>query len=73
MSGGIDMVNQKKKISFEEALAGLERSAEILKKDGTTLEAAMESFEQGIEYYNYCSEMLNDAKQKIEVFEKKNA
>lgn len=64
------MANQKKKMSFEEALAGLEKSAEILKKDGTTLEAAMESFEQGIEYYNYCNEMLNDAKQKIEFFER---
>lgn len=65
------MANQKKKMSFEEALAGLEKSADILKKDGTTLEAAMESFEQGIEYYNYCNDMLNDAKQKIEFFEKK--
>lgn len=64
------MVDQKKSMSFEEALAGLEKTAEILKKDGTTLEAAMESFEQGIEYYNYCSGMLNDAKQKIEVFER---
>lgn len=67
------MVNQKMKMSFEEALAGLEKSAEILKRDGTTLEAAMESFEQGIEYYNYCSEMLNKAKQKIEFYEKKEA
>ena len=67
------MASQKKKISFEEALAGLERSAEILKKDGTTLEAAMESFERGIEYYNYCNEILSDAKQKIEFFEKKEA
>ena len=67
------MANQKKKMSFEEALAGLEKSADILKKDGTTLEAAMESFEQGIEYYNYCNDMLNDAKQKIEFFDKKEA
>jgi len=67
------MANQKMKMSFEEALAGLEKSAEILKRDGTTLEAAMESFEQGIEYYNYCSEMLNKAKQKIEFYEKKEA
>lgn len=64
------MGNQKRKMSFEEALAGLEKSAEILKREGTTLEAAMESFEQGIEYYNYCSEMLNNAKQKIEFFER---
>lgn len=67
------MATQKRKMSFEEALAGLERAAETLKKDGTTLEAAMESFEQGIAYYNYCNEMLNDAKQKIEFFEKKEA
>lgn len=59
-------------MSFEEALAGLEKSAEILKKDGTTLEAAMQSFEQGMMYYDYCSELLNNAKQKIEFFEKKD-
>lgn len=65
------MADRKKKMSFEEALTGLEKSAETLKKDGTTLEAAMESFEQGIEYYNYCNKILNEAKQKIEFFEKK--
>ena len=67
------MANQKSKLSFEEALAGLEHSAEILKKDGTTLEDAMQSFQKGIEYYNYCTEMLNDAKQKIEFYDKKEA
>ncbi|MDD2190120.1 MAG: exodeoxyribonuclease VII small subunit [Eubacteriales bacterium] len=66
------MVSQKKKMSFEEALSGLEKSAEVLKKDGVTLEAAIQSFEQGMMYYNYCSEMLNSAKQKIETFGKKN-
>lgn len=67
------MASKKDKMSFEEALAGLEKSAEVLKRDGTTLEVAMQSFEQGIEYYNYCNEMLSNAKQKIEFFEKKNA
>lgn len=66
------MANQKKKMSFEEALAELERSAEILKKDGTTLEAAMQSYEQGMKYYNYCNEILNNAKQKIEIYRKNN-
>ena len=65
------MTNQNKKISFEEALAGLEKSAEELKKDGATLEAAIISYEQGIKYYNYCNEILSDAKQKIEVYDKK--
>ncbi len=66
------MVNQKKKMSFEEALSGLEKSAEVLKKDGVTLEAALQGFEQGMMYYNYCSEILNNAKQKVETFGKKN-
>ncbi len=67
------MANQKKKMSFEEALAGLEKAAEELKKDGTTLETAMESYEKGISYYNYCTEILENAKQKIEFFERKEA
>ena len=67
------MASKKDKMSFEEALTGLEKSAEVLKKDGTTLEDAMKSFEQGIEYYNYCNEMLSNAKQKIEFFEKREA
>lgn len=59
------------KISFEEALAGLEKSAEELKKDGTTLEEAIKSYEKGIEYYNFCNDILKSAKQKIEIYEKK--
>lgn len=64
------MADKKNKMSFEEALDGLEKSAEMLKKDGTTLEAAMQSYEQGMKYYNYCNEILNNAKQKIEIFGK---
>jgi Exonuclease VII small subunit. len=67
------MPDRKSKISFEEALAGLEKSTETLKKDGTTLEAAMKSFEEGIDYYNYCNEILSNAKQRIEFFEKKDS
>jgi exodeoxyribonuclease VII small subunit len=59
-----------KKITFEEALKLLEASAEKLQKDGVTLEEAMKSYEDGITYYNQCAEILNDAKQKIEVFSK---
>jgi len=55
-------------LTFEEALSGLETAAEALKKDGVTLEKAMESFEQGVKYYEYCNKILNEAKQKIEVF-----
>jgi len=64
------MSNQNN-INFEEALSGLEKSAEDLKKEGTTLEAALKSYQQGIEYYNTCVEILNDAKQKIEFYNSK--
>ncbi len=57
-------------ITFEEALAGLEKSAEALRKPGTALEDAMKSFENGLAYYKKCQSILNDAKQKIEIYKR---
>jgi len=59
-----------KKPSFEEALTGLEKSAEDLRKENITLEAAIKSFEEGITHYKQCNEILSEAKQKIEVYSK---
>jgi len=56
-----------KNLTFEEALKQLESSADKLKKDGITLEETMKSYEEGIKYYKQCSEILNSAKQKIEI------
>lgn len=64
-------MSAQKKLSFEEALAGLEKSAEELRKEGTTLEEALKNFEQGVAFYNHCNAILADAKQKIEVFRSK--
>jgi len=58
----------KNKLTFEEALAGLEKSANDLIKPDLTLEEALANFEQGIDYYNKCSDILNDAKQKISTY-----
>ena len=57
-------------LSFEDALKELESSADKLKKDGVTLEQALNSYEEGIKYYNRCSEILSNAKQKIEIISK---
>lgn len=54
-----------KKVTFEEALDGLEKSAADLIKDGITLDEAIENFEKGIKYYDLCNEILENAKQKI--------
>lgn len=55
---------------FEESLKKLEAASENLKKDNISLEDALKNFEEGIRYYNECSEILNSAKQKIETFTK---
>ena len=61
---------ENKKITFEEALEKLEKSSDNLKKENITLEEALKNFEEGIAYYNQCSEILNSAKQKIETYSK---
>lgn len=60
----------KEKMTFEEALERLELSAENLRSENVSLDDALKSFEQGIEYYNHCNKILDEAKQKIEVFNK---
>ncbi|QIB69409.1 exodeoxyribonuclease VII small subunit [Aminipila butyrica] len=60
----------KKQLSFEEALEKLELSAEHLKSENVSLEDALKSFEEGIEYYNKCNDILSSAKQKIELYSK---
>ena len=54
--------------TFEESLKGLEKCAEILRKEGNTLDEAMKAYEEGIRYYNECSMILDQAKQKIETY-----
>ena len=60
----------EKKMTFEEAFAGLEKSAEELRKDSVPLEESIKIFEKGISLYEQCNEILNEAKQKIEVYKK---
>ena len=60
----------KAKLTFEEALEKLELSAENLRSDNVSLDDALKSFEQGIEYYNHCNKILDEAQQKIEVYNK---
>ncbi len=60
------MVKVKEKdATFETELEKLEAAADALKKDSTTLEDAMLYFEEGLKHYNYCSEILKNAKQKV--------
>jgi exodeoxyribonuclease VII small subunit len=58
----------KNKLTFEEALAGLEKSATDMIKSDITLEEAIGNFEKGMDYYNKCNEILENAKQKISTY-----
>ena len=56
---------------FEEALKGLEKSAQDLKKEGNTLDEALKAYEEGMKYSEQCSEILSEAKQKIQIYKRK--
>ena len=56
---------ENEKLTFEEALAKLEECSNKLGKDGETLEDAMKSYEDGINYYKICKEILENAEQRI--------
>ncbi len=55
----------KENISFEEALEKLEKISEQLNDPETPLEKSIELFEEGMKYSKKCSEILDNAKQKI--------
>lgn len=60
----------EKEMKFEEALAALENSVSELRKDNVSLEDSIRIFEEGTKLYEKCESILNDLKQRIEVFEK---
>lgn len=64
------MVERKKDLSFEEAMKQLEQAAEALKKTDVTLDQALQSFQEGIGYYEYCTKILQEARQKIMTYQK---
>ena len=61
-------MSDKNRPVFEESLKKLEEASENLKKDNISLEDALKNFEEGIKFYNECSEILDSAKQKIETY-----
>ncbi len=61
---------EKKTLSFEKALEGLENSAEALKSENTTLEEALLRFEEGMQYYEKCKAHLTAANEKVKIYDK---
>ena len=54
---------------FEKALEELQKMSERIRSQETTLEEAISCYEEGMKQYKICSDILENAKQKIEIFE----
>ncbi len=57
------------KMKFEEALDKLTEMSDRIKGQDTSLEDAIACYTKGMEYYQICHEILENAKQSIETFE----
>lgn len=57
-------------MTFEESIKKLEEMSEKIRDDETTLDDAVQYYEEGIKCYKVCEELLNNAKQKIEIYAK---
>ena len=56
--------------TFTEALANLQKAANEIGRQTTSLEDSIKLFEEGMKEAEYCSKILEGASQKIEVYGK---
>jgi exodeoxyribonuclease VII small subunit len=66
-SAGASEVSETQTLSFEAALAQLERIVDQLEAGDLELEAALAAFEQGVVLSKRCAEQLGQAERRIEV------
>lgn len=62
------MGKSKSELSFEEALEKLENSVSLLKSNDISLEKSIEVYEKCIMYHKMCADILENFKQKIEIY-----
>ncbi len=55
-------------MTFEESMKKLEAMSEKIRDEKTSLDEAIKCYEEGIKCYKACEEILNSAKQKIEIY-----
>ncbi len=63
-------MENKKDMSFEEALARLEVIVRMLESGGAALDESLSVFEEGISLVKMCNEKLEAAEQKIKILTK---
>lgn len=64
------MSKDKKRESFETALARLEKIAEKLEQGEMPLEDALKQYEDGVKAYRHCAALLSEIEKKIEMLTK---
>ena len=62
------MADKKQTKEFEENLGKLEECAEKLRSGELSLDESLEVYNKSITYYNFCSDYLKNARQKIEIY-----
>ncbi|MEQ9309264.1 MAG: exodeoxyribonuclease VII small subunit [Balneolaceae bacterium] len=62
----LDLMEEKERPSFEEALKELESIVKKLENDEITLEDSVKLYEKGLELSKFCSEILDQAELRIE-------
>ena len=58
--------NEEKKISVEEAFAGIEEKIEALEKEDISLEDSFKEYQQGMELLKYCHEAIAEVEKKVQ-------
>lgn len=61
------MITMKNDLTFEQALARLEKIVRELESGETTLDDSIKLFEEGVSLSAFCSERLKNAQQKVEI------
>lgn len=64
------MAEKKEKLDFESAYKKLSQCAHDLNDPGVSLNDAIEQYKAGLKYYKICSDILDEAKQLIQVYDK---
>ncbi|MBQ4505735.1 MAG: exodeoxyribonuclease VII small subunit [Firmicutes bacterium] len=58
----------EEKMSFEEAVKRLEEGSEALRSGRLSLEESLKTYEDCVRYYGICKDMIENARQKIEIY-----
>jgi exodeoxyribonuclease VII small subunit len=62
-----DNIPDEKKISFEDALAQLEKIVEDVEQEKISLELSIDKYAQGMKLIKYCRAILEQAEKQIEL------